>query len=160
MDIHLPPLRNRGNDITALVENHLSRKKELLKENSCALSEEFLEEIQTYNWPGNVRELINTVDMVSNAAGSGNTLFPHHLPGHIRAFNIRNKFKAPDSSTNAPKSLDSALTFKAYIEKMKVDYLEDLLSATNANIPESCKRSGLSRSQLYRLMQQYNLKTD
>jgi len=44
------------------------------------------------------------------------------------------------------------------MEKMKLAYLQDLLPVTKGNIAECCRRSGLSRSQMYRLMQQYNLK--
>ena len=164
MHIYLPPLKERENDIKLLIENHLSRKGELLKKKSCTVSKEFLDEVQMYEWPGNVRELINTIDLVCSEAGAGNTLFPHHLPGHIRAFNIRNKFNASNGRAIAPavflpceKKARTALKFKDYIEKMKVDYLQELLSTAKGNVPEACKQSSLSRSQLYRLMQQYKL---
>ena len=167
MHIYLPPLKERENDIKLLIENHLSRKRELLNEKGCTVSEEFLEEVQMYEWPGNVRELINTIDLVCSEAGAGNTLFPHHLPGHIRAFNIRNKFNVSNGGAIAPavflpceKKAITALKFKEYIEKMKVDYLQELLSTAKGNVPEACKQSSLSRSQLYRLMQQHKLNID
>ena len=165
MHIHLPPLKDREGDIELLALHHLSDQKGLAKENSCTMSPEFLEELQMYEWPGNIRELINTIDLVCSDAGAGSTLFPHHLPGLIRAFNIRNKFSTPnynDPSAKFPslnkKKTGNKLKFKDHMEKTKYEYLSDLLSTTKGNIKEACKVSGLSKSQLYRSMQQYDLK--
>lgn len=165
INIHLPPLRERKTDIQSIVLNFMNKKTDQDEDKTCSMSPEFLEEIQTYEWPGNVRELLNTVDLVCSEAEHGSTLFPHHLPEHIRASNIKKKFKAIDRE--ATQQGDPAikrnlskerLSFKDHLEKTKYDYLHDLLSVTNKDIKESCKISGLSRSQLYRLMQQYNLK--
>lgn len=160
INIHLPSLRDRGNDITTLALDRLSQKK-----NKCTMSQEFLEEIQTYEWPGNVRELINTIDLVCSEIEDEITLFPHHLPGHIRAFNMRKKFSRPNS---VEKSIKTSFSYKAkpgsrlklkdQIEKTKYEYLHDLLSFAKGDIKEACRVSGLSKSHLYRLMQQYDLK--
>jgi len=170
MNIHLPPLKDREGDIELLALHHLSNPKGLAKENSCTMSPEFLEELQMYKWPGNVRELINTIDLVCSDAGDCSTLFPHHLPGHIRAFNIRNKFSTPNNnelSTNIPstkrETADNSFTsnklkFKEHMEKTKHEYLRDLLSNTKGNIKDACNVSGLSKSQIYRFIQQYDLK--
>ncbi len=159
INIHLPPLKDRENDIKDIAQTNLMTQK-----NSCTMSQEFLKELQMYEWPGNVRELVNTLDQVCSDAGDGSTLFPHHLPGHIRAFNIRNKFDASKNNEifekvhfSEKKKSGSTLKFKDHIERMKYEYLHDLLSTTKGNIKESCRVSGLSRSQLYRLMQQYHL---
>jgi two-component system, NtrC family, response regulator len=159
MHIHLPPLKARKSDVPALVQAHLSRKYDISKEKGVTVSEDFLEELQTYAWPGNVRELINTLDLVCSDAGTGDTLFAHHLPPHIRAFHIRNKFTVSSTAAADPTTLDKQLQFKDYMEKMKLAYLQDLVSGTRGDIAECCSRSGLSRSQMYRLIQQYNLKT-
>ncbi len=158
INIHLPPLKGRRNDIKALALHQLTHNKKL-----CTMSQEFIEEIQMYEWPGNVRELINTIDLVCSDAGGG-ILFPHHLPGNIRAFNIKNTFDPPNNggiSVKIPFSENktgSNLKFKEHIEKTKFEYLHDLLSNNKENIKKACRISGLSRSQLYRLMKQYNLK--
>ena len=165
MNIQLPPLRDRDDDAVELAQHQFDKKKESRK-NLCTMSPEFLEEIRLYEWPGNVRELITTIDLICSDAGPGTTFYPRHLPGHIRAFNIRNKFSTPvhgDTTTNklssGAKKTDKDLKFKDYIEKMKYEYLQTLLSAAKGDIKESCKRSGLSRSQLYRLLQQYDIKS-
>jgi len=152
-------------DIEAIARHQITPTKDLPIKNACTMSPEFLEELKMYEWPGNVRELLTTINSVCSDAGTGSTLFPHHLPEHIRVFNIRNKFSTSNKADTIPKRFfpavekaGSDLTFKDHIEKMKHDYLQDLLSATRGNIKESCRRSGLSKSQLYRLMQEHNLK--
>jgi len=165
INIELPRLKDRENDIEALALHQLTPKKDFPKKNTCTMSPEFLEELKMYEWPGNVRELITTINSVCCDAGDGSTLFPHYLPGHIRDYNIRKKFNTPEKkdlltkkNSSRPQKTVNDLTFKEHIEKMKQDYLLGLLSSTNGNMKEACTRSGLSKSQIYRLMQQYNLK--
>jgi two-component system NtrC family response regulator len=159
LHIHLPPLKSRKSDVAALVHAHLSRKYDRSSGKGVTVSEDFLEELQTYDWPGNVRELTNTLDLVCSDARTGDTLFAHHLPAHIRAFHIRSTFRASSSAAADPSAVGNPLQLKDYMEKMKLAYLQDLVSATKGDIAECCSRSGLSRSQMYRLIQQYNLKT-
>ena len=165
MNIHLPALRDRKTDIQAIVKKHLAVKTKHSKD-VYKLSGEFLNEIQSYEWPGNVRELLNTIDLICSGLVTGSTLFPHHLPGHIRAAIIKKRFDISNKqltglsgSSSVSKRNCTSLKYKDYMEKMKLGYLQDLLTITNRNIPECCKRSGLSRSQFYRLIQQISLKT-
>ncbi len=164
MNIHLPPLKDRKNDIRTIALHFLTAKEDLKSGKAYTISKEFLDELQMYEWPGNVRELINTIDLVRSEAINGSTLFPHHLPGHIRAYNIRNKLKLPtqnDTSTMTlppNKNTGNQLNFKDHIEKTKYEYLHELLADYKGNINKACEVSGLSKSQLYRLIQQYNLK--
>jgi DNA-binding NtrC family response regulator len=55
--IRVPPLRERSEDVRALIEHHLSRAQRRI-----SLSEEALRALETYRWPGNVRELQNVVE--------------------------------------------------------------------------------------------------
>ena len=159
LNIHLPPLKDRKDDIKTLVQYCLTQKQK-----TCTMSQEFLEELEMYEWPGNVRELINAIDLVCSDTRNGRILYPHHLPRNIRASNIRHKFNMPKSGETFVQQAFSdnkkpahKPKFKEYIEKTKHEYLHDLLSTTRGDIKEACRVSGLSRSQLYRLMQQYNL---
>ncbi len=168
MNIHLPPLKERGRDVAVLSLNHISRQNGFYPKNVCNMSRAFIDELQIYDWPGNVRELFNTLDLVCAEAGDGATLFPHHLPEHIRAFNIRHKFAArgnAGSSVEKPRTSasdpgETIPPLKDHIENTKAAYLQHLLVVTRGNIKESCRISGLSRGHLYRLMQQYHINTN
>ena len=78
--IRVPPLRERAEDVRALIEHHLSRAQRHIN-----LTEEALHALETYRWPGNVRELQNVVERliwtsVNDTVGVEN-LPPRLLPG-------------------------------------------------------------------------------
>ena len=62
IDIHLPPLRDRREDILLLAEHYLDRFSGRHQQNAFTLSPEAATVLLAYNWPGNVRELENTIE--------------------------------------------------------------------------------------------------
>ncbi len=83
--IHLPPLRERREDIPLLVEHFIQK---YAKENNRALqavSPDALAILQAYSWPGNVRELENAIESaVVLAPPDATVLLPDHLPAQLR----------------------------------------------------------------------------
>jgi two-component system response regulator AtoC len=83
--IHLPPLRERLEDIPLLVDYFV---RKYAAENQRAMRKvcpEALERLQAYPWPGNVRELENTIESaVVLAPPDATVLLPEHLPPHLR----------------------------------------------------------------------------
>jgi two-component system NtrC family response regulator len=165
LTIHLPPLKDRGDDVTLLARNHIKSWHGMDSKNRCTMSRPFMEELQIYGWPGNVRELFFTLARVCAEAGDGATLFPHHLPEHIRAFNIRHRFSPRDRETveSSPAAVPTLGTketlpaLKDHVEQTKAAYVRHLMTVTRGNVKESCRISGLSRGHLYRLMKQYDI---
>ncbi len=80
LEIELPPLVRRGEDIPALAAVFLGN---IAKGRRLAFSPEALALLCRYHWPGNVRELRNTLEYAA-AVSSGDTIFPRHLPAGIR----------------------------------------------------------------------------
>ncbi len=160
MHLSLPPLKARKTDIPLLVQTRLSRIRDRMNASGFTISEDFSEALMNYDWPGNVRELNNTLDLVCSKAGPGATLFARHLPAHIRSAGIRLRLSGSKPAPDTSRSDLNSLPFKQYMDRMKLTYLQNLLSGTRGDIAECCRRSELSRSQIYRLMQQYGLKKD
>ena len=77
--IHLPPLRERREDIPLLVEHFLERSAAKTQKPITGLSREALEIFLHYHWPGNVRELINVIDYAFVLCPEG-VILPEHLP--------------------------------------------------------------------------------
>jgi two-component system nitrogen regulation response regulator GlnG len=77
--IHLPPLRERGNDLVMLVEHYLRRFNRELGRNVRELAPEALERLRSYSWPGNIRELESVLKQALLQA-SGPALLPTFLP--------------------------------------------------------------------------------
>jgi two-component system, NtrC family, response regulator len=163
--IALPPLRDRIPDINEIVRFHLHRLGERQGVGAKGFSPEFFAALQTYEWPGNVRELVNALESALAAAGPVPTLFPLHLPSHIRVSLAR----ASVSCKPEPPTLNSAdMPASSLMPKMQEvrekalsaiekQYLTALLSHTGGDMELACRISGLSKPRLYALFKQYRL---
>ena len=76
--IHLPPLRERGDDVVLLAEYFLHQSRDQLARASLAFSDEAAKLLHVYHWPGNVRELKN---VVQGAAPVEDTCFNKEIEG-------------------------------------------------------------------------------
>src|SRR5262245_9868906 len=77
--IHLPPLRERGDDLPLLVRHYLRRFNRELGRDVREVAPEALEQLRRHPWPGNVRELQSVLKQALLQA-SGNVLLPAFLP--------------------------------------------------------------------------------
>ncbi len=69
--IHMPPLRERREDIPVLAAHFLAKASASTKKNVTKISEEAMERLQAYDWPGNVRELENVIERGGGARDLG-----------------------------------------------------------------------------------------
>src|SRR6202020_3371676 len=69
--IHLPPLRERRDDIPLLAREFLERFAKSMNKNIVGIEPEAMRRMEVYDWPGNVRELENTIERAIAFAGSG-----------------------------------------------------------------------------------------
>jgi DNA-binding NtrC family response regulator len=83
--LKLPPLRERREEIPALVEHYLRKCGEELKKPRLTLSDETLEYLLLYSWPGNIRQLANEVRRMVAMAEADSTLTPALLSPEIQA---------------------------------------------------------------------------
>ncbi len=81
--IHIPPLRERKEDIPLLVEHFIEKFRRRFPHNVEGISEDALELLLSYDWPGNVRELENAIERAI-VVWSPRTIKPEHLPAEIR----------------------------------------------------------------------------
>ncbi len=83
VSIHLPPLRERGDDVNLLAEHFLKRFSAELKRSFLAIDEDVRSLFRNYDWPGNVRELRNLIERIV-IVEDGEVLTAEHLPPEIR----------------------------------------------------------------------------
>jgi len=162
--IELPTLRERCDDIPLLAIYHADRLCE--KHGFCSkqLTPEFTRTLARYPWPGNIRELINSLEQAIFTAQQENTLFPKHLPQHIRIHVARSALKADKmnilgrksvcTSGNLPLLQDFRSDVLGLAEKQ---YLANLVQHARQNLNQACLLSGLSRSRLYSLLKKHHL---
>jgi DNA-binding NtrC family response regulator len=161
IEINLPSLKERSEDIDALILHFISRICKRYGIGIKAFSPEFLEALKSYDWPGNVRELSNAIDGAICQAQNQAVLYPTHLPTHVRVELARTSVKGqirPDTLRNAlQKGETSFLSLKRLIDETEKTYLRNLIVATGGDIQKICDISGLSRTRLYVRLKHHRL---
>ncbi len=140
--IHLPPLRERSEDIPLLLENFIERLRLKTGKPITGVSTETFRLLMDYHWPGNVRELINVVEYAFVVCKE-DVIMPEHLPPRILM-----------RTTGKSKSLAKE---SRYI--MKENIIE-ALKATNGNRQRAAKILGISRVTLWKRMKELGIKVD
>lgn len=157
----LPSLRERPGDINELAMHHITRLCERYGTGTKGFSPEFFEALTAYDWPGNVRELFNALERTLAAAHQEPTIFPIHLPTHIRVRVAQESMNKTIPSTNNRVGdavfPDPFPKLRDFREEMEKKYLQDLIRLTTGNIKEVCQVSGMSRSSLYDNLKRYKI---
>ncbi|MBM3324162.1 MAG: sigma-54-dependent Fis family transcriptional regulator [Calditrichaeota bacterium] len=141
--IHLIPLREREEDIPALVTFFLERT---CKRNGLALkriSPEAMKLLLAYPWPGNVRELENTIERAVILTES-DMVMPESLPGKIHA---------SESSSFRWQPAQPSMT----LEEVERDYLVQVLHETGWQKRRASEILGIDPSTIYRKLQRYGI---
>jgi NtrC-family two-component system response regulator AlgB len=139
VELNLPPLRERPEDIRILAEFYLKRFALLNEKKVSGFTDESLERLETYKWPGNVRELVNVVERGTILCG-GNQLTLRELPPHIADLN-----KIPVDREQF-KSL-------ADVEK---NHIQFVLSHADS-IDEAARLLGIDPATLWRKRRKYHI---
>ena len=133
--IRLPPLRERPEDIPALVEYFLRTFRERGHRAVPGIAPDALRCLRAYPFPGNVRELENEIERAVALADDGQVLGPEHLSDRLRA----------TASPAAPVTLNEA------IEQLKRRMIEDALRECGSKT-RAAERLGLSRQSLQQML--------
>lgn len=150
IEIHIPPLRQRTDDILPLSEFFLSRLAGSEHSRKLTLSSNAVSALLSYHWPGNVRELENTMERAFVLCDS-ELIELHDLPDRITY--SREDF--PDQTPTAEQmNLDSLLNS---IEK---HYIINALKKSSGNKTSTAKILGLKRTTLLARMKHYNIQRD
>ncbi len=141
--IFLPPLRERIDDIPALVEYFIKRYNAANHKNVVGMSEEALRMCMSYAWPGNVRELENAIENAI-VLGEGEIILPEHLP-----FTITSRAHA---GAAAGSFINAGPSYREKMEAAEKMVLEDAIRKAGGNKSEAAKRLGISlRTMRYKI---------
>ncbi|MDF1562544.1 MAG: sigma-54 dependent transcriptional regulator [Deltaproteobacteria bacterium] len=146
--VHLPPLRERPEDIPLLVDHFLKATTEKTGK-SHTVSSATLQRLIAYPWPGNVRELAHAIEHGVLVA-SGERLEPGDLPARIAG-----KSGGGGGEGLLPNAGSS--TFRAARLAFERAYLEDLLERAGGNISRAAAMAGLHRSTLHEKLRRHDL---
>lgn len=145
--IHVPPLRQRREEIPHLSTFFLREAIERLGKPEVQLSAAVLDLFAQYWWPGNVRQLRNEVQRSVAMATPGGVIGPEHLSTDLTA-------EAPAGSEGgrsrpARPSLRGGQTLASVVDDLERDVIRETLARLGGNISESARALGLTRRGLY-----------
>lgn len=146
LQISMPPLRDRKEDIELLVNYFVDKLCHQFDKKVTKINEDLLIRICSYEWPGNVRELYNSLERAV-VLSEGDQLNADDVFFHIKQQNE----DIPSLDHSHFKSLNEA---KEEFEKL---YLERLLEATKGNVSHAAKIAKRLRTDMYRLFGKYNI---
>jgi len=143
--LHIPPLRERRQDIPALLEAFLEASSRERGIRIRKILPDALAILQGYHWPGNVRELYNAVEWITINCKEGE-IRPEHLPGHLRGVSEPTRKEAP-----------SLLAFGLSVEELEKAMLQEALQKTGGNVSEASRLLKITRNTLRYRMTKYHL---
>jgi len=142
--LHLPPLRERQEDIPALVryfvEKHARRMKRMVE----TIPAETLDLLVRYAWPGNIRELENAMERAV-VIGSSEKILPEDLPDTV--------LESAKGAEAAPAKYHQA------IRNLKKQLILNALDQAGGSITEAAKLLGVHANYLHRLMRNLELRS-
>jgi DNA-binding NtrC family response regulator len=160
----VPPLRERREDIPALVASYLAHYRVLLGRSVARIRPEALEALVSYAWPGNVREMINAVERAVLLA-PGDEIRLEDLPQRIAWAGGSLPAPSGDQVAWKPGDLPERLLAtplrearREIVAAFERSYLEGLLRASRGRIGETAARAGINERSLYDLMRRHRLR--
>jgi DNA-binding NtrC family response regulator len=144
--IHLPPLRERKEDIPVLAQTFLDEFGHERGKQIAGFSDSVLEAFDAYPWPGNVRELRNVVERAVLFCNSSHVTL-EELPATLRG--------AMPSPRRTPAQ--PVMTLQEAVERAEIEAIRAALSATNGRRSEAAELLGVSRKTLWEKAKHFGL---
>ncbi|NIA20536.1 MAG: response regulator [Anaerolineaceae bacterium] len=141
VEIVIPPLRQRREDIPPLVDHFLAKYNQSLNKHCPGVSEGAMRVMMTYSWPGNVRELENAVERAIIFTDDG-PIQPHHLPF----------FDGPVVADH-----DSPNDLKSVMKVYERQHILQVLRSHNYDKNKTARVLGIGLSSLYRKMDELDI---
>ncbi len=162
--IHIPPLRERREDILKLIEHFLDEIGTSVGRPAAGLSVDARARILAHDWPGNVRELRNAIERAVILCGGG-LILPEHLPMRTNAPVERPRVRIAQSSepeaASAPHGADdgsaAALKGQSDLDQLEREMILRALRETGQNKSKAARLLGLTRAQLYSRIEKHRL---
>lgn len=140
-EIHLPPLRQRIEDVPILARHLLRRYRPNLRPDDITFSPDGIKILEEHCWPGNVRELANVIEHAAILCDEG-PIMPEHLPSRFGARRRSpTQFKLVGSQT---------------LREIELQVIQQVLERHNGNKPRAAEELGISLKTLYNKLNQVN----
>ncbi|MFA5292662.1 MAG: sigma 54-interacting transcriptional regulator [Phycisphaerae bacterium] len=142
IEIQVPPLRNRQEDILPLARYFVNEFSKKMKIPNLILDASCLNYLLNYSWPGNVRELENAIERAAVFSGEG-VIFPENLPPAI----LKSVYISQNASDLQSRTL----------EQIEKNHINNILKMTGGNKSRAAKILGISPATLWRKLKTFDI---
>jgi|GEM_PF-65969 len=151
--LELPPLRERMEDIPELIYHFLNHLSHETGSPVKTISTEALRFLKLYTWPGNVRELENVMERAFYLSETSNQITEDHLPKYI----LEASTAGTASHVHDQRVYEHAKEIKKTSNQNEMNTIVETLLQCKGNISKTAKQLGVSRTTLYKKLDEYNL---
>ncbi len=141
INLHLPPLRERRQDILLLASHFIAKQNESFGTRIKGLSEEAQQAAAAFDWPGNIRQLKNVIEACMTIESEERI-----------SLEVLAQFISIDQHRSGEADYSEALA------NFEIDYLKRLLREADGNIDEAARRAGMNMATIYRKLKKYGIK--
>jgi len=147
--IHVPPLRQRREDVSLLVPHLLVASSERHHKPLAGIHAEALAALERYSWPGNVRELQNEIERAVALATAG---------GEIELRHLSRRIAGTASAPVAPAPVAAGVSLREARAAFEADYIREALRRADGNLSQAARDLGLSRAMMQRKVRDYAIR--
>jgi DNA-binding NtrC family response regulator len=148
--IHVPPLRERGDDVILLANHFLNRLNAKYNRNIHEIDAEAQARLRSYQWPGNVRELLNVIEHAYYLAHPP-TIRCKDLPQNLRTLQ-------PKLVTYSWENLKFKEAKEKVLEEFEREYLQYHLEKNDWNISRTAEACEIDRRTIHRILSKIEIK--
>ncbi|WP_257967990.1 sigma 54-interacting transcriptional regulator [Peribacillus deserti] len=150
VNLVVPPLRNRKEDIRILADYFITKHAQLLEVTVNGLEPDIFRFFMNYHWPGNVRQLEHVIEGCLNLVYDEDTIGYDQLPP-----NLKNKIQQQEQPSLKEQSIQFAGSLPEQIEKLERIMIEQAMKNTDNNITKAGEQLGISRQTLNYKLKKY-----
>ena len=145
LNLNLPPLRERKEDIAELVEFFIKKVNSKVNMGIKGITKEGIEILKSYHWSGNVRQLQNVIEKLVIRSKSG-----YILTDFVKK--AVDELKMPESKSNKDSSDNYRINLNCSLKEIEKEIILKVLSEVDGNKTEAAKRLGIGRTTIWRYL--------
>lgn len=156
MPIFLPPLRERADDIPALVQTFIRKFTKGHPQSPIGgISAEALKVLQAHRWPGNIRELENAIERAF-IVETQSTIQPTSLPDHLRQ-SVERAAQSTSGAGSEKGAPTQALNYETFKESSEKEFIVSALKANRGRINQTVAHANIPKNTLLRKIKKYGI---
>ncbi|MBK5275087.1 MAG: sigma-54-dependent Fis family transcriptional regulator [Desulfuromonadales bacterium] len=153
VNIHIPPLRERTDDIPLLAAHFIHLQNQKFATTVKGFDKDAMQALCEFNWPGNIRQLKNVIEACMAMVGE-DYICRETLEQFIEVVTI------PRSAAGRDVSEAGDVPFNAALDRFEADLLKGLLKKHGGNIENAAREAGMNMATIYRKIKKYGIRKE